>query len=153
MDTAFKRRWDFTYLGIDDSEEELIGKYVILGSENKQKVEWNKLRKAINTFLAKQRANEDKQLGPYFISRNVVIPKEGDMIDREKFIRTFKSKVIMYLFEDAARQKRSSLFEGCFENSTRYSEICKEFDEKGIGIFNHDIQIDSEPEDIPQKSE
>ena len=29
----------------------------------------------------------------------------------------------------------------------------KEFDEKGIGIFNHDIQIDSEPEDIPQKSE
>ena len=48
-------------------------------------------------------------LVPYFISRNVVIPKEGDMIDREKFIRTFKSKVIMYLFEDAARQKRSSL--------------------------------------------
>ena len=75
------------------------------------------------------------------------------MIDSEKFIKTFKSKVIMYLFEDAARQKRSSLFEGCFENSTRYSEICKEFDEKGIGIFNHDIQIDSEPEDIPQKSE
>ena len=36
---------------------------------------------------------------------------------------------------------------------TFYSEICKEFDEKGIGIFNHDIQIDSEPEDIPQKSE
>ena len=82
-----------------------------------------------------------------------MIPKEGDMIDSEKFIKTFKSKVIMYLFEDAARQKRSSLFEGCFENSTRYSEICKEFDEKGIGIFNHDIQIDSEPEDIPQKSE
>ena len=88
MDTAFKRRWDFTYLGIDDSEEELIGKYVILGSKNKQKVEWNKLRKAINTFLAKQRINEDKQLGPYFISRNIVIPKEGDMIDSEKFIKT-----------------------------------------------------------------
>lgn len=78
----------FTYLGIDDSEEELIGKYVILGSKNKQKVEWNKLRKAINTFLAKQRINEDKQLGTYFISRNIVIPKEGDMIDSEKFIKT-----------------------------------------------------------------
>ena len=128
MDTAFKRRWDFKYLGIDDSENDLIGKYVILGKENRQKVEWNKLRKAINTFLAKQKINEDKQLGPYFIARNIVVPQEGNMIDSEKFGKIFKNKVIMYLFEDAARQKRASLFEGCFESSTRYSEICKEFD-------------------------
>lgn len=73
MDTAFKRRWDFTYLGIDDSENDLIGKYVILGKENRQKVEWNKLRKAINNFLAKQKINEDKQLGPYFIARETLI--------------------------------------------------------------------------------
>ena len=37
MDTAFKRRWDFTYLGIDDSENDLVGKYVVLGKENRQK--------------------------------------------------------------------------------------------------------------------
>lgn len=153
MDTAFKRRWDFTYLGIDDSENELIGKYVVLGNQNRQKVKWNKLRKAINVFLAKQKINEDKQLGPYFISRSIVVPKETNVIDRERFIKTFKNKVIMYLFEDAARQKRSSLFEGCFENSIRYSEICREFDEKGIGIFNHDIQIACELEDISNESE
>lgn len=153
MDTAFKRRWDFTYLGIDDSENDLNGKYVVLGKENRQKVEWNKLRKAINTFLAKQKINEDKQLGPYFIARSIVVPKDDDMIDSEKFGKIFKSKVIMYLFEDAARQKRGSLFEGCFENSTRYSEICRGFDEKGIGIFNHDIQIDCEPEDLPKGTE
>ena len=111
------------------------------------------MRKAINTFLAKQNINEDNQLGPYFIARSIVVPKENDMIDSEKFGKIFKSKVIMYLFEDAARQKRASLFEGCFENSTRYSEICREFDEKGIGIFNHDIQIDCEPEDIPKGTE
>ena len=153
MDTAFKRRWDFTYLGIDDSENDLIGKYVVLGKENRQKVEWTKLRKAINTFLAKQKMNEEKQLGPYFIARSIVVPKDDDMIDSEKFGKIFKSKVIMYLFEDAARQKRGSLFEGCFENSTRYSEICREFDEKGIGIFNHDIQIDCEPEDLTKGTE
>lgn len=153
MDTAFKRRWDFTYLGIDDSEKDLIGKTVILGTGNtKHKVEWNKLRKAINNFLAKEKINEDKQLGPYFIARNIVVPEEGTEINNERFIRIFKSKVIMYLFEDAAKQKRSKLFEGCFGNSSRYSEICREFEKKGIGIFHHDIQLEAEPEDLTNAS-
>lgn len=152
MDTAFKRRWDFTYLGIDDSDEQIQGKYVYLADDKSQKVEWNKLRKAINHFLAKEKINEDKQLGPYFISRSIVVPSDGDEIDSDRFIRVFKNKVIMYLFEDAARQKRAKLFEGCFQNSTRYSEICREFDMKGIGIFNHDIQIETEPDELQQTS-
>ena len=153
MDTAFKRRWNFTYLGIDDSEKDLIGKTVVLGSGNtKHKVEWNKLRKAINNFLAKEKINEDKQLGPYFIARNIVVPEDGTEIDNERFINTFKSKVIMYLFEDAAKQKRPKLFEGCFENSSRYSEICREFEKKGVGIFHHDIQLEAEPEDLASAS-
>lgn len=148
MDTAFKRRWDFTYIGIDDNDDEIQGKYVILGNDTSQKVEWNKLRKAINRFLAKQKINEDKQLGPYFLSRKIVIPESGDEIDRDRFCEAFKNKVIMYLFEDAAKQKRPSLFEGCFDSSSRYSEICKEFDEKGVGIFNHEIGLDTDLEDI-----
>jgi hypothetical protein len=147
MDTAFKRRWDFTYLGINDSDEDIRGKYVYLADDRSQKVEWNKLRKAINNFLAKEKINEDKQLGPYFISRSIVVPEIGDEIDRDKFISVFKNKVIMYLFEDAARQKQSKLFEGCFSNASRYSEICWEFEAKGIGIFCSDIQIETEPEE------
>ena len=135
MDTAFKRRWDFTYIGIDDNDMDLVGKTVVLGTKVSQKVEWNKLRKAINNYLAKQKINEDKQLGPYFIARDIVVPENGIEIDKDRFAKVFKSKVIMYLFEDAAKQKRHSLFEGCFEGSSRYSEICKQFDEKGIGIF------------------
>ena len=135
MDTAFKRRWDFTYLGIDDNDQDLQGKYVYLADDKSQKVEWNKLRKAINNFLAKEKINEDKQLGPYFMSRSIVVPKDSEEIDRDRFINTFKNKVIMYLFEDAAKQKRPRLFEGCFQNSSRYSEICREFEAKGVGIF------------------
>ncbi|MDD3416223.1 MAG: AAA family ATPase [Lachnospiraceae bacterium] len=148
MDTAFKRRWDFTYLGIDDNDDDIQGKYVFLADNKSQKVEWNKLRKAINNFLAKEKINEDKQLGPYFISRDIIVPKDGDEIDRDRFVSTFKNKVIMYLFEDAAKQKRLRLFEGCFQNGSRYSEICKEFETKGVGIFNHDIQVECEVEDI-----
>lgn len=144
MDTAFKRRWDFTYLGIDDSDEKIRGKYVYLAKDKSQKVEWNKLRKAINHFLAKEKINEDKQLGPYFIARSIVVPAVGEEIDRDQFIHVFKNKVIMYLFEDAAKQKRAKLFEGCSQDSTRYSEICREFETKGISIFHHDIQIETE---------
>lgn len=149
MDTAFKRRWDFTYIGIDDNDEEIRGKTVVIGSEKPQRIEWNKLRKAVNRFLARQKINEDKQLGPYFISRKIIVPADGNEIDSKRFTEAFKNKVLMYLFEDAARQKRPALFEGCFQNSSRYSEICREFEQKGIRIFNHEIQQNTDPEDLP----
>ena len=140
MDTAFKRRWDFTYLGIDDSDKDIRGKYVTVGSKEKQRIEWNELRKAINEFLAEEKINEDKQLGPYFIARNIVVPSSGNEIDSKRFCDVFKHKVIMYLFDDAAKQKRAKLFEGSAKGQARYSKICEAFDEQGIGIFHADIQ-------------
>lgn len=140
MDTAFKRRWDFTYLGIDDSDIDIRGKYVTIGSKEKQRIEWNELRKAINEFLANEKINEDKQLGPYFISRSIVVPESGTEIDSERFCEVFKHKVLMYLFDDAAKQRRGKLFEGSAKGQTRYSKICEAFDEQGIGIFHSDIQ-------------
>ena len=147
MDTAFKRRWDFTYIGVNDNEDAIAEKYVTVGHIVRQKVEWNCLRRAINNFLARNKINEDKQLGPFFLSKSIVAP-EGDEIDSEKFENAFMNKVIMYLFEDAARQRRPQLFKGCFENSSRYSEICREFQEKGIGIFSEDIQHEANPTDL-----
>lgn len=141
MDTAFKRRWNFTYLGIDDSDKDIRGKYVVLGNKSKQRIEWNELRKAINEFLANEKINEDKQLGPYFIARSIVVPDDGGSdIDSAKFCDVFKHKVLMYLFDDAAKQKRGKLFEGSSKGQTRYSKICEAFDEQGIGIFNSDIR-------------
>lgn len=137
MDTAFKRRWDFTYLGINASEDGIVGKKVILGTgEYRRVVEWNALRKAINKELLKFKVNEDKLMGPYFISKKNL--GEGTDIDAEKFTRIFKNKVLMYLFDDAAKQKRPSLFAGC-EEKNLYSAICDEFDEKGVHIFCEDI--------------
>lgn len=149
MDTAFKRRWDFTYLGIDDNDEQLRGKYVTIGSKEQQRIEWNELRKAINEFLAESKINEDKQLGPYFISKSIVVPKDGGTeIDSKKFCDAFKNKVLMYLFDDAAKQKRPSLFEGSAKGQTRYSKICEAFDEQRIGIFNRSIQTSVQIQDL-----
>ena len=150
MDTAFKRRWDFTYLGIDDSEAGIVGKKVVLGQgDYRRVVEWNALRKAINNELLTYKVNEDKLMGPYFISKKNL--PEGEMIDPAVFTRIFKNKVIMYLFDDAAKQKRITLFGGCDEKAkNQYSKICREFDAKGVYIFCEGISsqfIDNVPED------
>ena len=150
MDTAFKRRWDFTYLGIDDSEAGIVGKKVVLGQGDYRRiVEWNALRKAINNELLTYKVNEDKLMGPYFISKKNL--PEGEMIDPAVFTRIFKNKVIMYLFDDAAKQKRITLFGGCDEKAkNQYSKICREFDTKGVYIFCEGISsqfIDNVPED------
>ena len=140
MDTAFKRRWDFKYIGIDDNDSELAGKKVVLGQASFQRrVEWNELRKQMNHFMADNGINEDKQLGPYFINKTIAVPESGTEIDSVKFCEAFKNKVIMYLFEDAVRQKRAALFEGVTGDKTRYSGICREFDEKGVFIFHQSI--------------
>lgn len=134
MDTAFKRRWNFTYLGINDKEEGILGKEVCLGEGiYERRVEWNELRKAINIELLEEcKVNEDKLLGPYFVAKNCL-----DV--NEKFVEVFKNKIIMYLFDDAAKHKRSMIFSGC-DTKNIYSEICKEFDKKGIFIFSEKVQ-------------
>ena len=49
----------------------------------------------------------------------------------------FKSKVIMYLYEDAAKSVKRRLFEGC--DASKYSSVCSAFDETGIEIFGADF--------------
>lgn len=145
LDTAFKRRWDFEYLGINKNEEKISKKYVILGkNEYKRLIEWNALRKAINNELSSYSINEDKLLGPFFVKFNF----ESE-IDNEEFIRIFKSKVLMYLFDDAAKQRRTSLFSDDVIKEQRYSSICNAFDEYGVMIFNSNIS-DKFPKDITE---
>lgn len=136
MDTAFKRRWNFEYIGIDEKEEEIasIGNIKLAGSEDV--INWNTLRKAINAKLSSDdfRINEDKLMGPFFLSKKIIKSSEDGMIeDTEKFIMAFKSKVIMYLYEDAVKQRKHNFFDGC--DSSKYSSVCDAFDKKGMGIF------------------
>ena len=142
MDTAFKRRWSFEYLGINENEAEIRGR-VALGRDGAQPVDWNTLRKAINEKLsAEYRVNEDKLMGPFFLPKTVLSPvsdTDDTIADRARFLAAFKSKVIMYLYEDAARQYRHKLFAGC-PDTARYSAVCEAFDRIGMGIFGADFE-------------
>ena len=129
MDTAFKRRWSFRYMGINEGESANVGGQAL--SEitvpcGGRDVVWNNLRRAINEFMASDglRINEDKLLGPFFISPADLTP--------ERFASTFKDKVLLYLYEDAGKTKRSKMFK---KGLNTYSKVCDEFDEIGEGIF------------------
>lgn len=152
MDTAFKRRWDFDYIGINDGEDGIKGRTVTVGTGTyTHTIVWNELRTAINDTLSSYKINEDKLLGPYFISKKIVNSGSEDEIDMKTFISAFKSKVIMYLFDDAAKQKRASLFEGC-KDIAKYSSICADFDKRGVEIFCKEIR-DKLPKDVPNSME
>ena len=152
MDTAFKRRWEFEYIGIDENEDKVKG-YEIPISATK-KVNWNDLRKAINNKLITLGINEDKLLGPFFLSKTVL---DSAFDKGMNFVKLFESKVLMYLFEDAAKMKAKQLF-NVDERKFIYSEVCKKFELEGLKVFKfnegdvveeHDIAIkkDDAPSD------
>lgn len=129
IDTAFKRRWDFEYISINNNQE-LIENLEI--ESNNEKYSWNCVRKAINNFLLKNDINEDKLIGPFFIKQN----------PNKDFTQLFKDKVLMYLYEDAAKAIRPTLFEGSkksLKDSFSYLKICEDFSKNGIKIFHTDI--------------
>ena len=144
MDTAFKRRWNFEYLGIDENEEKIagIGKIMLEGSD--ETVEWNRLRKAINAKMSSSefKINEDKLMGPFFLSKKAIASNENGMIiDKKAFIAAFKSKVIMYLYEDAVKQGKHRFFDGC-PDTGKYSAVCDAFDKIGTKIFGATFRED-----------
>ena len=61
------------------------------------------------------------------------------------FVKLFESKILMYLFEDAAKMKVKQLFK--IDNDKYiYSEVCKKFEKDGLDvfIFNNEDKVSSE---------
>lgn len=140
MDTAFKRRWDFRYMGIDEGDHKPMDAYdgrsvddftVVVGD---RRVRWNALRKAINSLMRKAGINEDKLLGPFFLSPSALSddPATGDS-GQSVFVSAFKDKVLLYLYEDAGKMRRDRIFA---KDGATYSELCRLFDDEGVGVFD-----------------
>lgn len=113
MDSAFKRRWSFEYIGIDDNEDSIEAKdYNTIELKNEvgtySTYKWNDVRKAINKQL-KGKVNEDKLLGPFFLSETELIKGK---VGNNEFDNIFKSKVLMYLYEDILKHKKNIKFFG-----------------------------------------
>jgi len=134
IDTAFKRRWDFKYLDINMNEH--LIKDIKFIAPNNVEYNWNEFRKKINDRLRYEcRLDEDKLLGPFFISYELMQDLKRDLKGSSpRFNDTFKNKILMYLYEDAGRHFRDTIFKGC-NSGAGFSEICQNYDSMGIEIF------------------
>lgn len=143
MDTAFKRRWEFTYLGVNDAADNNTAefeKYVF--EVNGLTYNWDMYRRGINDRLSRLNIPEDKLLGPYFLSKNILTNENKSYI-----AEVLKNKVLMYLYEDAGRAFRGRLFrEGSYNT---YSQLCAEFDKDPLSIFKEPIEISESSAEEP----
>ena len=151
MDTAFKRRWDFRYMGIDEGEDttplalggEGLDKHAV--NLNGRRIIWNKLRKAINTLLLDYGINEDKLLGPFFLSPEALSDELYGDEGKSRFVAAFEDKVLLYLYEDAGKMRHKDIFR---DGDATFADICAAFEQDGIEIFaqgtdkHHDIFAD-----------
>lgn len=129
LDTAFKRRWDFEYTSVNENEKE-IEKIIFKIGENEYN--WNKTRKYINSKLLECNINEDKLLGTFFISKNT-LDKGSEAIKK-----AIKNKVLMYLYDDAAKMYRSKIFKRKDDKIgiPTFSEILNNFDKGLEAVFD-----------------
>lgn len=151
MDTAFKRRWDFRYMGINEGENaapsalggERLDKYDVC--LNGARVVWNKVRRAVNTLLLDCGVNEDRLLGPFFLSPDALSDEPYGDDGKSRFVAAFEDKVLLYLYEDAGKMRRRDIFRN---GDATFADICTAFERDGLDVFtqgtdkHHDIFAD-----------
>ncbi|SMC18783.1 AAA domain (dynein-related subfamily) [Clostridium acidisoli DSM 12555] len=137
MDSAFKRRWNFEYLGINEASSKIKDTEITLKPYGT--IKWDMLRISINNALIEADVNEDKLIGSFFLSDKELKSSSIDEI--------FKSKLLMYLFEDVLKHRKGKLFKS--ELNT-FSKIIEAYN-KSEEIFDFDV-ISVLPNDADEES-
>lgn len=123
IDTAFKRRFDFKYVGvkpIKSTNNCYINNFSIKFTSAKE-YEWVKLYQAINYVIINDLGlAEDKQLGPFFLK-----DKGDDDLNREQVA----NKLLHYLWQDVERVSYTSgsLFA---DGITSFSQLYSAFEKQ-----------------------
>lgn len=130
IDTAFKRRFDFKYVGVDpikvegESDKYINDFDIDFTGTDTYKYKWVKLYQAINHVIINDLGlTEDKQLGPFFLKN-----KKDDKLNREQVA----DKLLHYLWHDVERvsYKNGSLFANGIKS---FGQVYSEFkNEKNI---------------------
>lgn len=136
LDTAFKRRWKYEYMPI--SFNGAPHKHVeLLYATHKYSLET--FISTINSFLSSSlKVNEDKLVGPYYLSVDEMLnPNLDESKSLDEYLQEIvANKLLLYLWEDVARHKHTSLF----ANPSTFSQLVSDY-KAGLKIFNFDFPI------------
>ncbi|TSD67629.1 hypothetical protein FFF34_009650 [Inquilinus sp. KBS0705] len=120
MDAAFKRRWNFEYIPLNEHESEHTDTEIRFGLK---KYKWNQFRKVVNDFLIAKKIPEDRLIGPFFM--------DNEELTKSNSIR---NKLLLYLREDVMRHNHRQFFK-----YDTFSEITEHYDDTN-GILTHELQ-------------
>jgi 5-methylcytosine-specific restriction enzyme B len=124
LDAAFKRRWRFKHIPLNQFanavEGEHIGLRFLQGS-----ISWNDFRSVVNERLLTAKVPEDRLLGPFFVA-------PAELADPDMFV----NKVLLYLRDDVLRHRPDVLF-----THSTYSETADAY-HRGDPIFIEQVTDD-----------
>lgn len=133
LDTAFKRRWSFEYIRLNQNEKELNENYKIQikKGENGKILSWNLFRNNLNDFLLENGIYEDRLIAPFFI-------KDEEFNEEILEEETFLNKLMMYIFDDVLKHKLSIRRKLFRENILSFSKLITSYEE-GEEIFSNEF--------------
>lgn len=120
MDTAFKRRWDFKYIGLNENQTYMNSLDINIGDNTF--IEYNSFRREINKLLVSYNIVEDRLIAPFFVKKSdfKYTPGRTNLVLDED---VFKNKIVMYLKDDILRHNKN---EKLFAFDT-FSEIIENY--------------------------
>lgn len=135
MDTAFKRRWSFEYIGVDEGHEEWL-KPEWNPEIPETGMTWQTLRLAINSALELEGIEEDRYLGGFFLTKQ-------ELADPEQILNHVINKVIGYLRDDVVRYEPERLFKMDGDYVPGFAKLrrqIKKYPQRLKSIFKDDLQ-------------
>ena len=112
MDSAFKRRWDWTYVPIDTDCK--FSDFTIQ-LDNGKAFRWLSFLKVINEEIFEITKSQDKQIGNWFIDAQ----NSGKVISES----TFVNKVIFYLWNDVFKDEENTIFKSADGKNLTYTSF------------------------------
>lgn len=132
IDSAFKRRWAWKYVKIEEPKEDDNKMFIELEEKDGTPVQkpWIEVITTINTYIKRKLKSSDKQIGYWFVKSDCEVEVSEDSGNKKKrkgiSIEQFRDKVLFFLFDDA------------FKDDEDFASLFGNTDYLFVDLFNED---------------